>query len=1133
MRIIIGRSRSGKTAFIMRELAKAAAARRGRQYLIVPELFSHAYERRLAEETHNQGARTAEVLSFTRLAGRIFAETGGLAQVSLDAAGRLLTLHEAARRVQTGMQMYPSLSERPELLREMLDVIDELKTCAQPPEAIFHAAQEMRADGDDLLARKLTDLGALYAAYDRLCDETVPDPRGLLDRVADALPSSTILDNAELYIDSFASFTPQELKVIDGVMAKKLPLTVAITADRRESDIFISGCKTVSLLSRMAVRHGIKVEVIDLGGAAPRPHDLAVLERVGLHATAPADMADCQSVELVSADTPFAECTHAAAWIRRIVRETGAHWRDFAVVSRDGESYTAALEMAMTQYDIPIFLSEKTDLLQKPPLALVTGALEAAVNGLRYEDVFGCLKTGLCDVTPDETDRLENYVLTWRVRGGTWNKEWKNHPDGYGRTIDEQTATELETLNELRVHTITPFIALQTGLKKAETARDCVYALYDFLEAEGTAARMTACAEAHEQAGRLQLADEYRQLWEILVRAMEQMVWVCGEAPMTAARFSVLFHLVLSEYDVGAIPVSLDRVTCGAIDRVCHGKIKYLVVLGCNDGVLPKAPKTSAVLTETDRLALDGIGMTLSAFGAERMLMEQETIYKAIACPTEKLMLSFHTASADGSLCRPSYLIGAFRARLEGLNIQRADGGLDALEAPRPMAELACAALGDSRTPAACAAFAVCENTEIVARAKRWTPRRGPLQNRETVTGLYGSSLNLTASRVDRFYSCRFAFFMQYGLKAKIRQRADFSAPQTGTFIHFVLETVLGQLAKEPGGAVDAQPRTIKKLLRAAVQTYIDETLGGLEDKTARFRVLFRRLVKSVETILENIIAELKESEFQPIDFELDFSRGGDLPPVICQEDDVSVSLSGKVDRVDGYIQNGRLYIRIMDYKSGKKSFSLSDIWNGLNMQLIIYLYALQKEGLQRYRTRLMRELDEIRPAGVLYVPVRDTVPDAARSEEDETLQILRERALRRSGLLSDEIDILQSMEKGLTGDGKFIPVRIKVPKPTKKDPEPTPEIAAISSVASLERFGRLARYTQKKLIEMGKEVLAGSVDADPAVQGNVSQCEWCDFRAACRFDETAGDRCRMLKKWKDSEVWEKLEEKKHEPVDK
>ena len=1132
MRIIIGRSRSGKTKFLLDEIARAAQKREGRQYLIVPELFSHAYERRLAQATHNQGARTAEVLSFTRLSGRIFAQTGGLAQVTLDAAGRLLTLHEAARRVQTSMQVYPGLTDRPELLREMLSVIDELKTCVQPPEALFHAAQELRADGDDLLARKLTDLGALYTAYDRLCEETLPDPRGLLDRVADALPQSTVLDDAAIYIDSFASFTPQELRVIDRMLEKKLPLTVAITADRREPDVFVSGCKTTSLLSRMAARHGQKAEVIDLGAAAPRPHDLAVLERVGLHPAAQAQPSDGQSVTLVHADTPFAECMHAAARIRRMVRETGARWRDFAVAARDGESYAAALEMAMARCDVPIFMSEKTDLLQKPPLALVTGALEAAAGGLRYEDVFGCLKTGLCAAQPDEVDQLENYVLTWRVRGGTWKKEWKHHPDGYGLVLDEDAQQRLDALNQLRARVIAPFVALQDALKDAQTAKECVYALYAFLETEGTAERMTACAEAHEAAGRLQLADEYRQLWEILVGAMEQTAWVCGDAPMTAARFAALFHLVLSEYDVGAIPVSLDRVTCGAIDRVCNGAVKYLIVLGCNDGILPKAPGPAAVLTETDRLALDGIGMTLSAFGAERMLMEQETLYKAIACPTEQLILSWHTASADGSPCRPSYLIGAFRARLSGLEIQAADPDTDALQSPRPTAELACAALGDDRSPAAFAALRACEGMELVDRARQWSPARGPLEQRETVQGLYGKTLNLTASRVDKFYSCRFAFFMQYGLKAKKRKRADFAAPEMGTFVHFVLETVLQQLAKEPGGAVGAQPRTVRQCLRVAVRQYIEQNLGGMEDKTARFRALFGRLVKSVETILNNVLEELRASAFQPIDYELDFSYGGDLPPVTVEQDGVRASLSGKVDRVDGYIQNGRLYIRIMDYKSGKKSFSLSDVWNGLNMQLILYLYALQQEGLERYRARLTQELNEIQPAGVLYVPVRDTVPDAARAEDDDTLKALRERALRRSGLLSDDIDILEAMETGLSGEGKFIPVRFKVAKPTKKNPDPTPELAAASCVADLEKFGRLARYTQKKLMEMAQELLAGSVQADPCVQGNVARCEWCDYRAACHFDESAGDQYRVLKKWKDIEVWDKLEGKNDESVD-
>ena len=360
---------------------------------------------------------------------------------------------------------------------------------------------------------------------------------------------------------------------------------------------------------------------------------------------------------------------------------------------------------------------------------------------------------------------------------------------------------------------------------------------------------------------------------------------------------------------------------------------------------------------------------------------------------------------------------------------------------------------------------------------------------------------------------------MQYGLKAKPRKAARFDALETGTFIHYVLEHALNALGKVEGGAAAADGQTVKRVCRAAVRQYVQEELGGLETKTARFRYLFQRLVRTVEQILDNVLEELRVSDFAPIDYEVDFSRGGDLPPVECADGDLSVSLSGKVDRVDGYIKNGRLYLRVMDYKSGKKSFSLSDIWYGLNMQLIIYLYALQQEGVDRYRQRLEAELNEIVPAGVLYVPVRDELPDAPRDVDEDALRAMRDKALRRSGLLSDDMKLLEAMEHGLEGDGRFIPVTIK----TKKG-EDEPTLAAKSAVADLAKFGRLARYTHEKLLEMGRELRGGSVTADPCKKDkNSSYCDWCEFRAACRFDETAGDKARWLRHLSDEDFWQQV----------
>lgn len=1117
MRIWTGRAGSGKTTEILREIASFCQKGEGKQILLVPELNSHQMERRLAAATDNQAARTAEVLTFSRLADRVFSEVGGLAEQMLSPAGQLLTLQEAARRVQGGLTVWSGLADKPELLQEAQRLIDECKTCSVAPEMLFQAAEESE---DQALAAKLSDLAQLLTAYERLCEQSLPDPRDRLTHLRDRLAESHVLDGAAVYLDGFLGFTPQELAVIDAMLESGTVLAAAVTSDMAYPEIFVTGCKTVKTLTRMAKRHNRPVDRIDMGASrVERPAALAVLERESLLPVRPSYAEIREGVAVYMASSPFDECEHAAAYIRRKVRDEGARYRDFIIAARDIEPYSAFL--AMARYDVPVFLAEKPELLSRPPIALVVGALEAVQSYFRYEDLFGCLKTGLVSLTRDEVDRLENYALTWNVRGSAWERAWTEHPDGYGLPFDERSKAEIKELNILRARMIAPFSALREALKGENTAADCVRALYRFLLEVDAPQQMVDRAAAHEAAGRLQLADEYRQLWEILVSAMEQFAWVCGDMPLSAERFAALFRLVLTEYDVGTIPVSLDRVTCGNIDRACGENAKYVILLGVNDGLIPKAPSSTSLLSDMDRDKLDALGVELKASGVERLLMEQETLYRALACPTEELLLTWHASDAGGGESRPSYFVGVVHDLLPDVRFStyQTETAKDRLQAERPAVELACAYLSGDRSAAVQAAFAFYQDDDRICNAAEQKYTRGPLTSAHTIDGLYGKSLNLTASRVDTFYSCRFAFFMQYGLKAKPRKVARFDALETGTFIHYVLEHALDALGEQEGGAAAADAQTVKRVCRAVVRRYVQEELGGLESKTARFRYLFQRLVRTVEQILDNVLDELRASDFAPIDYEVDFSRSGDLPPVECVEGDLSVSLSGKVDRVDGYIKNGRLFLRVMDYKSGKKSFSLSDIWYGLNMQLIIYLYALEQEGLERYRARLTAELNEIVPAGVLYVPVRDELPDAPRDIDEDALRAMRDKALRRSGLLSDDMELLEAMERGIEGDGRFIPVTIK----TKKG-EDAPSLAAKSAVADLAKFGRLARYTHEKLLEMGQELRSGSIVANPCKKDKQSSyCDWCEFRAACQFDETAGDRARFLKHLSDDEVWQQL----------
>lgn len=1102
----MGRAGSGKTTAILRRIASQADSGR-KQILIVPELASHEYERLLAQYTNNMGARYAEVLTFRRIANRVFSETGGLADTVLTPAGRLLVLYEAVRRSADALALYSGATRKPDVLRELLQVLDEMKCAQISPEDMLRAAGET----DGHLAAKLRDVGQISMVYDMLTQEELPDPRDQLTRVSAHLLESSLFDNTEVYLDRFDNFNKQELDILAFLLHRHVPVTVALTGDPTQPELFPETHTALARLRALAGRCGEPVELERFPSLyLPRPRDLAVLEQHILQPHGQQFESDGSSVKLHAASDLFSECEYAAAYIRRLLRETDARRRDIVVTARNFEQYAPLLELVLERYDIPIFLSEKHDILQKPVLSLVGAALHTVTGGWRYEDVFTYLKTGFAGLTAEECDVLENYVLFWRIRGSMWHKPFTGSPDSFDGRMNEQTQAELAHLNELRERAIQPLLVLKEGLDHAHTATQYVQVLYDFLEAIGAPERIAARAQLHEEAGRLQTAEEYRQLWEILVQAMEQFAWVQGDAPIETDAFVTLLGLVLTEYDVGTIPVSLDRVTCGSIDRVCKTGIPHLIVLGMNDGVLPAAGEISGILTDHDRAMLLGLEVELET-SEDRIAQEQAAIYRVFASASETLLLSWSSVGADGEL-RPSYLISTVRQLLHGVpeTSESELGQQYRLEAERPRFDLACRGAARDVSAAAQAALAATD-TPIIPMEKSV---RGPLTDTSVIHALYGGRLRVTASRVDAFYQCRYAYFLRYGLRAKERRRAAFDAPEMGTFLHYVLEHTLQELREQDAmGAPDRE--AVHEIARKWTQMYVKTVLGGLEQHTARFRHLFRRLVRMLDDILDNLLEELACSDFQPIDFELDFSRDGDLPSIRIDSPEGALEMNGKVDRVDGYIKDGALYVRVLDYKSGQKKFELSDLWYGLNVQLLLYLFAIQNHGLDRYRARLAGDIDCIVPAGALYVPARSALIQAPRDTDDKTLDQLRKKQLRRSGLLLDDPAVIEAMEHGITKEGAFLPIGFRA-----KDGAPT--AASLSSLASMEKMGQLSAHIRKILRDMGRELLHGNMEAKPVRRGPAEDvCQWCPYRAICRFDTKLGDKPHTIAKIKPEEFWQ------------
>lgn len=1091
LRLMMGRRDKDLEGLLLSRLTRREPG--GKRYLIVPEQASHEAERALCAAGGDGVSIRAEVLSFTRLAGRVFATAGGTAEPVLDGGGRVLLLCAALKEVSTSLKVYARPSRKPAFLERMLDTIDELKSCAVTPEALARAGE-----GVD----KLADLALIYGAYDALTGRVAADPRDRLTRLAEALVESRWAAGKEFYLIGFTDFTPQERRVLSALLEDAGEVTVGLCCDRLEGgdSLFDPARRTAHQLLRLARQAGQESEVEYPTQPISRPGELAHLEKE-LFADPPRPWPDApQRVALFRADSPRSEVEWAAAELRRLTVEEGLRFRDMVVAARSFDGYQPLVESIFPQYGLPVFTSAMTDILEKPVLAVVSGAMDVLEGGWATEDLMRYLKTGLAGLEADEVDRLENYAEIWNLRGGAWTgeKDWRWRPDGQFGACDPEDP-ELIELNALRRRVTAPLLRLkQSG---AKTGREQATALFAFLEDIDLPQRLTRRAEALAQAGQGQKAEEYRQLWDILCGALDQCAVILKETPMELEEFGQLLKLVLSQYDVGAIPVSLDRVTAGELPRVSGRQCRVLCLLGADEGSIPQVSQAAGLLTDQDRELLAQRELELAATAADKLGREWTILYEGCARPTERLLVFWPARGGDGGEKRPSVLVERLRRTFPELRTRLEGEWPFRLSAP-----LAALQTGETAVwPILETLPGLAERVERMRGARALS--RGALSP-VAVEALYGKRIPMSASRLDKFKACHFSYFMEYGLKARARKRAGFAAPEYGTFVHYVLEQVL-----RAGGA-ELEKAERDDLARRSVERYVIEELGGLEHQSPRFVYLFRRLEKTVLAVVDNAVEELHSSDFRPIAFELGFGTGKELPPVTFRAGGVTVSLSGFVDRVDGWEQDGRLYLRVVDYKTGRKSFDWSDVFHGMGLQMLVYLSALEKEGGPLFDREMV-------PAGVLYLPAREALASGRADMGEKEITAELEKALRRKGVVLDDPEVLAAMEHTGEGGYRFLPLKVSA------------RTGAVTGEAlvTAERLGKLERHVERVLTDLTAEMARGTITADPFWRGEgKNACLYCDYAAACQFREgVGGDRKRPMKSMKQAQFWVAMEGKEEE----
>ncbi len=1131
---VFGPAGSGKS-FEMTARILASLRDGKRVFLIAPEQEVMLAEGRIAEAADAAEPRVSceelNVVSFKRLADLVFRRYAGIRYVSPTDGARLVVMWQVTEELAPAFRAYTE--QRDISFSEfMLSACDELRRSAVTPSQLEAAEREL-GDDEQALKDKLHDLSLIYSGYQAMMQGSYTDPADDITRLYALLCENRFFKGSDVYLDSFNGFTSAELKVLSRILRQADNVTVALclpTPTPRSG--FETVLQTVSSLKGLCNEAGIgseKIRELYLERSESYyPEALIKLERlmrtptvrtVGAAPFSDAVLDGGRRVSLscpiqpVSPSDMFTEAEYTATRILELIRN-GARFRDIAVVTRGVERLRGVLEPTFVRFGIPYFTSVRRQLSVTPLFKAVLGALTVIDGGWHTADVMAYLKTGELGFDISEISLLERYTTQWDISGKAWTAdlEWTMNPDGYTDRMTLDGAQTLDTLNALREAVRAPVAELGEALSrspaKSVSLQDGCRAVYAFLERSGITERYSVTDDA-----------EAVTLYNTFIDMLDMLVTVGGDIPVNARTLGGILSMAAKKTDFGAIPETADCVTVGDAALLRAGSVRHVIMLDCIDGVFPRSVDDDSFFSDTEKKKLAGVGIRTSP-GTDVMADdEQFYFYRAISAASETVSVVCPRNDGGGAACHPSPAFGGVLSLF----------GIKA--APRypedfPLSFRAASTVNVSELLRSVPACAEREALEIAASetlkksgfygASRISDPDAYIE-KETVDRLFrGGDIKLTQYRLESFSRCRFSYYARYVLKMNADKRSNFSAADEGSFIHRVLEKAVSELFDDRGLKSEVDKKHLDDLLNETVEEILRGMLGDNKVFTAsaRLSALIGRLKKRIGLLLRALIEEFSQSNFVPSYFELDIGDNGVTPFKVKMPDGASIYVYGKIDRVDTYSKNGDVFVRVVDYKSGSVEHSLKKISKGLDMQLLLYMFALWNADRRRLRGPLGITLVEnselstkndtpsaenanilqndighgrIIPAGVLYQTAAfPSVPSELPPPSDEKAISEGLKKFTSTGFLLDDAEILTAMDNTL--GGRFIPISAK-----------DDVIAAVggSQLTTLEGFGELREQVSDTLREIGKALRSGKAEARP-LRGE-EPCEYCEYASFCR----------------------------------
>ncbi|MDO4463478.1 MAG: helicase-exonuclease AddAB subunit AddB [Bacillota bacterium] len=1145
LQFYFGGSGAGKSRRLHEDILSMAKCEPEKNFLIlVPDQFTMQTQVDLVKASDCGGIMNIDVLSFGRLAHRIFEETGYDSKPVLDDTGKSLVLRRVAGRLKDNLPVIGKNLNKIGYIHEVKSAISEFMQYGLDVGQVGELAEFSKERG--ALYYKLKDLKMIYQGFQEYIEDRFVTTEETLELLTGAVGKSEIIRNSVVVFDGFTGFTPIQYRLIQELMRLTDEVIVSITIDIREDpfrmggeqELFYLSKKTVKDLCRLAREADVrrKDDVFIRNSSLPRFRDSKVLAHLEQNlfrypAAVWQEKGKEHEIQITEAVNPAQEVKEVCIRIKKLVLEEGYSYRDIAVVTGNLETYGDYLEREAQMYDIPLFMDRTRGLMLNPFIEYIRSALKIVLCNFSYETVFHYLRCGLVDFEPEEIDLLENYVLALGIKG---RKKWEQAFVRKGRAIPEEECGDEKELKEVqklaRLNRVRERLMQQLAplLEKKKTAGELVRTLYDFIVAGQVQEKLAVYEQYFMENKEPEKSREYAQIYRLVMELLEQIVSLLDEEPMTLQEFADILDAGFQEIEVGTIPGSVDRIVAGDMERTRLKQVKILFFLGVNDGNIPKGSSKGGIISDIDREFLQQSDFELAPTPRQQMYIQRLYLYMNMTKPSQRLYISFSGISSDGKSIRPSYLIDTIREMFPWLGIKKADvmenslmqivgkkDGLSLLSGE--LREYAKGRKGCLSEEELISLYHLYEQDETyrdyagkLAEAAFKQYEHKPLA-KAVARALYGRMLENSVSRLEKYASCAYAHFLQYGLMLREREEFGFEQVDLGNIFHGVLEAFAGKLSQNHYTWFDFPDEEGDRLLKEALLECTLEYGETVLYSNARYEYMIERMYRILKRTIRTLRAQLQEGDFVPASFEMSFSHVEDLQAVnIALSEDERMKLRGRIDRIDTCEDEEHVYVKVIDYKSGNRKFDLAALYYGLQLQLVVYMNVAKEVIKEKHPGK------EIVPAALLYYHVDDPLISAEGelSAEEVNKALLKE--LRTTGIVNQDERVVTLLDKNFTDKSLVVPVE------RKKDGS----FSAHSSIIAKEDYEIVSAFVDHKIRQFGRQILNGDMEINPCEQSGRESCTYCVYKGICDFEPgIPGYRERVLKSLPEDELLARMQE--------